>query len=68
MATIDEMVGMIVDCENRSSKLTDWEAGFIDSLQKQIEQGRTPTARQEETLQKIWDKVTDDGGGFYRCR
>ena len=32
----DEYVTMLEDCEKRSEKLTDWECGFVDSLQRQI--------------------------------
>ena len=54
----DEYVQMIEDCEKRESKLSDWEAGFIDSLGKQIGDGRTPTLKQLEKLDAIWERVT----------
>ncbi len=37
-------------------KFTDWERGFIASLARQIDQGRTLTERQKEILEKIWQK------------
>lgn len=54
----DEHVTMIQDCENRESKLTDWERTFIDSLQAQVAAGRSLTERQAETLDSIWERVT----------
>jgi len=48
---------MIEDCENRESKLTDWERGFLDSLSKQLET-RAPSVKQIETLENIWERVT----------
>ena len=49
------------DCEKRESKLTDWERSFIDSLRRQIENGRRPTPRQTETLDGVWEKATARG-------
>lgn len=52
---------MIRDCEARESRLTEWEASFIDSLQSQMAKGRPVTQKQEDTLERIWDKVTSKG-------
>ncbi len=57
----DEYVTMLDDCENRSEKLTDWECCFVDSLQRQIADGRRPSSKQEETLNNIWDRATSRG-------
>lgn len=54
----DEYLTMIDDCEKREQRLTDWERGFIDSLGRQLAQGRRPTDRQIETLDDIWEKAT----------
>ena len=61
MTSPDEVSQMIADCEARESRLSEWEAGFIDSLSKQIERGRDLTEKQDETLNRIWDKVTENG-------
>ena len=61
MTTQDEVSQMIADCEARESRLTEWEASFIDSLSKQLERGRSLTEKQDETLNRIWDKVTENG-------
>ena len=54
----DEYSQMLADCEKRESKLSEWEASFIDSLQKYIADGRTPTAKQIACLDRIWERVT----------
>jgi hypothetical protein len=58
MTSHDEHVQMVEDCENRESKLTDWERGFIDSLGKQLAEGRRLSERQAERLDDIWERVT----------
>lgn len=52
---------LIEDCEARESRLSDWERGFIDSIKKQIEEGRHPSIKQIDTLDNIWEKVTAKG-------
>lgn len=54
----DEHMQLIEDCEARESKLGDWEANFIDSLRRQMEDGRTLTANQVEKLEEVWERVT----------
>lgn len=54
----DEYQRMLDDCEKRESQLSDWEQGFIDSLGKQIADGRTPTPKQIEKLDAIWERIT----------
>lgn len=54
----DEYQRMLDDCEKREERLSDWERGFIDSLGKQIADGKTPTAKQIEKLDAIWERVT----------
>lgn len=58
MTSRDELQMMIQDCEDRSHKLTDWETEFIDSISTQMGRGSGLSPKQEETLEKIWDKVT----------
>lgn len=59
MATwADEYITMLEDCERRSHKLSDWECSFVDSLQRQIAQGRRPTEKQISTLDNVWEKAT----------
>lgn len=57
----DEYATMLDDCEKRSERLTEWELGFVDSLQRQLADGRRPTAKQIETLDRVWEKATRNG-------
>lgn len=54
----DEYARMLNDCERRESRMTEWEQNFCDSLSKQIGEGRIPSQKQIETLDRIWEKVT----------
>jgi hypothetical protein len=42
--------------ERHEGKFTDWERDFIMSLARQVELGRTLTAKQKEILERIWEK------------
>ena len=42
--------------EGNDPKFSDWEKQFIGSLAKQMDQGRKPTDRQKEILERIWKK------------
>lgn len=57
----DEYITLLEDCEKRSERLSDWECGFVDSLQRQLTEGRRPTAKQIETLDTIWERATARG-------
>ncbi len=56
-----EYLKMIEDCEKRDTRLTDWEQQFIDSLGSQLAQGRRPSPKQIEVLDRIWEKATERG-------
>lgn len=58
MNTLEEIQQMIADCEHREGKLTEWEVNFIDSIALQVGRGNGLSPRQEETLERIWDRVT----------
>jgi hypothetical protein len=58
MSQHDEHLQMVEDCENRESKLTDWERSFIDSIRSQMERGRALSEKQAERLDAIWERVT----------
>ena len=57
----DEYLQQIDDCEKRESRLTDWERGFLDSLRAAIEGNKSPSPKQVETLDSIWEKATARG-------
>lgn len=56
-----EYLTLLDDCEIRESRLTEWEASFVDSLRSQIEAGRRPSVKQSDTLDNIWEKATKKG-------
>ena len=58
MTTHDEHLQMVEDCETRESKLTDWERSFIDSLSRQLADGRRLSEKQADRLDDIWERVT----------
>lgn len=49
---------LVNDLLARFAKLTEWEQGFVTDLQERLEDGRDLTARQRETLEKIWEERT----------
>ena len=58
MSRHDEHQTMVEDCENRESKLTDWERTFVDSLKDQLSRGRALSEKQSDRLDAIWERVT----------
>jgi len=56
--TGDDVPVMIEDCMNRESKLSEWEAEFIDSLDSQLREGNSLTQKQQEKLEQIWERIT----------
>jgi len=57
----DEYLTMLDDCEKREDRLSDWERTFVDSLRRQIEQGRRPSPKQIDTLDSTWERATKRG-------
>lgn len=58
MSKSDEHLTMVEDCENRESKLTDWERDFIDSIRTQLEHSRALSEKQADRLDAIWERIT----------
>jgi len=56
-----EYIQLIEDCETREERLSNWERTFLDSLKKQLEQGRRPSAKQIECLDRAWENATKRG-------
>ena len=54
----DEIIAMISDCEERESKLTEWEAGYIASVSVYPEKGWKLTDTQQARLTEIWERIT----------
>lgn len=61
MSAADDTSQMIEDCEERESRLTDWERSFIDSIKEQYSRGRGLSLKQSEALDRIWTKATERG-------
>lgn len=59
--SIDDAEQMICDCENRDRWLTEWECEFLTSLRQRLSMGKETSERQDEILNRIWDKVTSRG-------
>lgn len=55
----NEYLKMIEDCEKRESLLSVWERSFIDSVKRQLENGRVISAKQSSVLDMMWERVTD---------
>ena len=58
MLDADDISTMLEDCEKRESKLTEWEATFIDSLSSQYIKRGSLSEKQCDIPEKIWDRVT----------
>ena len=58
---VDEYMEMVTDCEDRESRLTPWEVGFIASIHGLLDTQTFLTPRQVETLEKVWENVTRKG-------
>jgi hypothetical protein len=54
----EELMTLVEDCEQRSERLSSWEANFIDSIKNQLIKGSRLSSRQEEILDGIWEKAT----------
>lgn len=50
-----ELTSLVDDIDNHGVGLTDWETEFIDSILKQIDEGRELTEKQEKTIRKIYE-------------
>jgi len=57
----DEYQTMINDCEKREPRLSEWDAGFIDSVGKQLERDKPLPQKQIEKLEQIWERATKNG-------
>jgi len=57
----EEHHSMIEDCAIRESRLSEWEASFIESITEQLENEKSLTEKQTDVLNNIWEKVTKKG-------
>lgn len=56
-----EYIQQIEDCEARESRLTEWDAGFLDSIKDQISRNKPLSPPQIEKLDEIWERATARG-------
>lgn len=62
MATwADEYLKMVDDCEKRESRLSEWDCNFLESIRSRLEQEKPLSAKQTDTLDKIWERATSNG-------
>ena len=54
----EEAQQLIDDCLKRDTKLSAWEADFLDSIQDQLTDKGFLSEKQMDTLNNIWEKVT----------
>ena len=52
---------LIADCRARDTKLSAWDADFLDSIEGRLNENRTLTVKQIDCLDDIWEKVTKNG-------
>lgn len=57
----DEVRQQIEDCRKRDTKLSAWDADFLDSIENQLNENRTLTQKQTDKLDEIWEKATSRG-------
>mgnify|MGYP001574908859 CR=1 FL=1 len=51
--SMKECEAMLDDIEESGKILNDWEAGFVDSARKQVDEGKKLTPPQREVLDEI---------------
>ena len=59
MNNVVEQAARVEDCQDRESKLNEWECGFIEDMDVLLAKGTTLTPRQDAVLEKLWDRVTN---------
>ena len=57
----DEYREMIDDCSDRESQMSEWECDFIESIDEQLYDTKSLSAKQIDVLNRIWEKVTKRG-------
>lgn len=65
-----DLIDRVNHCQHNNAELNGWEDDFLDSIEEQLEKGRTLTSRQLEKLEQIEIIVTEgrdfayDSDGF----
>lgn len=58
MSSPDDINQMIEDCEQRESRLDDWERGFVSDISQRLAEGQSLTGPQDDKLVEIWERIT----------
>ena len=58
---MEENLQLVEDCEARESRLDNWQREFIESIGRQLRQGRGLTAAQQDKLNEVWEHATAEG-------
>lgn len=56
-----EYLQLIEDCEARESRLSEWDAQFIESIKRQLGEARHLSPKQIAKLDEIWERATAKG-------
>lgn len=57
----DEYRTLIDDCRKRDSRLSAWDADFLDSIESRLDGNNTLSPKQIAKLEEIWEKATAKG-------
>ena len=52
---------LVDDCKKRTDRLSDWENGFIESIEEQMLKGLELSKKQDDRLSIVWEKATERG-------
>jgi len=52
---------MIEDCQDRDRYCTDWELGFLETIEDQLADRGFLSEKQVSILNRIWEKCTERG-------
>ena len=58
---VEDCLQLVEDCEKRESRLTDWEAGFVDSIKMTLLDERPISRKQIDALNEIWKRASANG-------
>lgn len=58
---LEEHRQLVIDCEKRAKRLSDWEREFIATVKEQLKYGRGLSPKQAATLDETWERATAKG-------
>jgi hypothetical protein len=57
LARIHAALVQVHDCLDCSATLSEWQARFLHSLDRQLHRGRTLTRKQAAALDRVWQQL-----------